>query len=220
MFLKRALRSAALCAIVGFTGMAHAQGPIKVQVGGGTPIGFPDNAPIIVNVGTVSSELEVRIYDEDTLSGAPTRSIPAVTINGTAAGGRLSVLIGDGDGDGGFPASPDSLGEPGAIDFAGLTIGNDDLRNITRVAVEVAGDITGTIDVGHVYRIHASGRLVSGVFTGGRILGDIIARVENGDAILDPSGGHHGGTHSPIEVRPRGRPDLRRHSRRLGPRAR
>lgn len=195
--MTRLLRIVVSSIALGAAASAQAQGPIQVKVGSGTPVGFPDNAPILVNVGTVSTELEVRIYDEDTLTGAPTHSIPHVTINGTAAGGRLSVVIGDGDNS--FPAIPTDAVDRGAIDFGGLTIGNDDLRNITRVAVEVAGDITGTIDVGHVYRIHASGRIVSGTFTGGRILGDIIARVGNGDPILDPSGGHHGGTHSPIE---------------------
>ncbi|MBX3404795.1 MAG: hypothetical protein KF699_15405 [Phycisphaeraceae bacterium] len=120
--------------------------------------------PLTIN-NTITGTVQVKIYDENSLDvngGVQTNSIGAVTITGTVGtSGTLlvEVLIADGDGFFSFPAFPDTNMLVGALDFAGLSFSSTGLRDMARVAVAVAGDITGNIEAGAIRRIQAQGRV-------------------------------------------------------------
>ena len=168
----------ALVVLTSGVSVSAQSGPIVAKLFDGTNTSyqdFPGTSAIIVTVGTVTGLLTVTIYDVDTLSGAPTRNIPHVTISGSVGTGSPVLEVVLADGDTAFPGAPNSVMFEGAIDFAGLSFSSTGLRDITRVAVAVAGDITGNIEAGAIRRIQAQGRGSGGSYAGGKIAGNITA---------------------------------------------
>ncbi|MBX3403979.1 MAG: hypothetical protein KF699_11270 [Phycisphaeraceae bacterium] len=173
--------------------------PIIIEVNGSPFDTAQDGAAISINLSGlypsgITGTVQIRIFDEDTLTangGVPTSSIGAVTISGTVGTSGtplLEVLIVDGDTNSVFPSTPLEPMTVGAINFGGVSFSSTGLRDIARVAVAVAGDITGNIDGGSIRRIQARGRVVSGPsFAGGKITGNITAT--SPDFISDVSGG-------------------------------
>lgn len=126
---------------------------------------FASGSAIDVNVGEVSGETLLRIFDLNPSGDIAVHSVGRVTITGHLAtvGGRLSLLI--------APAAQAIPNDPavvllnGVADFgtptsAGLLIiddGGTNLRDSTRLVMAVSGDIRGEIDVGSVFRVQDQG---------------------------------------------------------------
>ncbi|MBX3406514.1 MAG: hypothetical protein KF869_07095 [Phycisphaeraceae bacterium] len=172
----------------------QAQTPIRVEVTGQATTFHASGASIPLTINnTITGTVQVKIYDENSLDvngGVPSNSIGAITISGTvgtSGAPLLEVLVADGDGGFVFPNSPQTPMSEGTVDFGGLSFSSTSLRDISRVAVAVYGDITGNIDAGAVRRIQAQGRIVSSTYTGGKITGNITAT--SPDFISDVSGG-------------------------------
>ncbi|MBX3387111.1 MAG: hypothetical protein KF768_11115 [Phycisphaeraceae bacterium] len=162
-----------------------AKSDVVVRVNGGTP----QSASSVIDVGTVTSTVLIHIYDDDV--GVPDESLDNIVIRGTAgSGGKIHLLIADqaltGYPDADAPLVPISEGilnfgtaqDRGSITFLTSTDDpNDDLRDITEVAIAVLGEIHADISVGRVYRIQAS-TTSGGV--GGFISGEITAHALSG----------------------------------------
>lgn len=158
-----------------------AQTPIRVSINGGAPTQHAASSAINITIpGTITSTVTVHVYDVNSLDvngGVPSNSIGPVTVSGTVeTSGTPLVQVVVADGDTGFlPMTPPDPMSVGAIDFAGLSFSSTALRDISRVAVAVGGDITGNIKAGAIRRIQARGRMVSSTYTGGKITGNITA---------------------------------------------
>jgi hypothetical protein len=109
--------------------------------------------------------------------------------------GRLSVLVARNRTT--FPNTPDTLLTEGLIDFgtstsAGLEIVDDGsptthvLRDHTRLALAVTGDVLGTISVGQVFRLQADG-VFSGTsyVSGGTVSANIEATATDNTSVTD-----------------------------------
>ncbi|MFO0831253.1 MAG: hypothetical protein U0637_05340 [Phycisphaerales bacterium] len=160
-------------------GTAH--GGIKYRVSGDP--NEHDASDGTVTVGTVNGLKTVTIYDNDG-TGLDT-DIPALTISGTVGTNpELRVLIAPEGTQ--WVDQPEFAYELTAKDLAGISFGtNDNLRNVSRVVVAVAGNITGPISCGQAFRIQAFGITQSnGTVLGGNILaeGDITAYAADGFA--------------------------------------
>src|SRR2546423_858101 len=61
-----------------------------------TTSSFAANAPVAVDVGTITTDVIVHIWDSDSSGGLPQHSVGAITITGHYGGalGRVSLLIG------------------------------------------------------------------------------------------------------------------------------
>ncbi|MBX3403324.1 MAG: hypothetical protein KF699_07935 [Phycisphaeraceae bacterium] len=168
------------------------QTPIRVEVTGQATTQHAASTPISVTISnTITGTVQVKIYDVNTIgAGAPSNNIGAVTISGTVGTSGtplLEVLVADGDTS--FPSTPPELMTVGAIDFAGLSFSSTALRDISRVAVAVAGDITGSIEAGAIRRIQALGRVVSGpTYVAGKITGNITATSADFSAVCGNAG--------------------------------
>lgn len=168
----------ALAVLASGMSVSAQSGPIVAKLFDGTNTSyqdFPGTSAIIVTVGTVTGLLTVTIYDVDTLSGDPTRNLPHVTISGTVGSGTPSLQVVVADGDESFPPQIDTQLDAACINFGGLSFNSTGLRDITRVAVAVGGDITGDIEAGAIRRIQAQGRGSGGSYAGGKITGNITA---------------------------------------------
>jgi len=80
----------------------------------------------------------------------------------------------------------------GAINFGGLALGSTALRDVTRAAVAVSGDITGNIDAAHIRRIQTWGRTTgtppNTTYLGGKITGNITAHSPDFATVCGNSG--------------------------------
>lgn len=152
-----------------------------------TPLDLQTNE---VQVGEISAESTLHVYDDETLiGGAPVNDLPHLVVRGTAsAGGRLRVIICSG----GVPTYEwfqlmrDDL-DPGVVSLGGLSFAppqngdpNDtSLRDAAVVSIDVAGDITGDITAGRIFHIRAGDDTWSGT-----ISGNITSTMPN-DAVFD-----------------------------------
>jgi len=128
--------------------------------------------PITLNLGTVSTDTLIRFASDSSLA-----NLGAVTINGTlgSAGVVLSLLVVHRDEDP-FPVQPAEPLPAGVINVGGFTISNSGLRANTRIAVAATGNLTGSIEVGHVFRLQFNGSV-------GEIQAAVTAIAENGSAV-------------------------------------
>lgn len=165
--------------------------PIRVSINGGTPTHHPaDEAFSITIPGTITDLVTIHIYDKNSLNangGVSAYSIGAITINGTVGTGSplVEVLIADGD-NYSFPQLPVTDMDIGCVSFGGLSFNSTSLRDISRVAAAVGGDITGSISAGAVRRIQARGRFIENpdpneddIYVGGKITGNITATTDD-----------------------------------------
>lgn len=157
------------------------------------------NGDLTINVGTIDSDVLIRIFDEATCdeNTPPALNVGTVTITGAAtSNGRLRILVANCDvhldfDPGGNPL--DRLDE-GVVNFGHATNGgliirhpsdpnNNTLRNASVLALAATGNIAGSIDVGRVFRIQALGITdpQTGAVTGGTISSDITSHRRNYD---------------------------------------
>ena len=110
-----------------------------------------------------------------------TAHLGAITIGGTlgSAAGRVSIIVAKG-----INAFPDTQFLPltaSVVNAAGITVSDADLRANTRVAIAGAGNLTGSIEVGHVLRLQFN----STGSTTGEIQAAVTATAENGSPVTD-----------------------------------
>lgn len=128
------------------------------NLNGGNPFNYTGQT---INVGTITSDVWVHIYDD--LSDGPTvnESVGIVNVTGTSDGGRLFFQICTQTDTDAFDDEPRVPVPAGLRNFGGLAIShptdpNDtSLRDHAAVVIAVAGDITGNVTAGQLYRIDA-----------------------------------------------------------------
>ncbi len=133
------------------------------------PVPADANGDITINVGTVVTDVLLRVYDQSSNSTtAPSASLRSLTIQGTVGtGGRLRVLIAN-SAITEFPAitaarDPLASGivtlgtiDSNGVESGGISIPDAGLRNATVLALSASGNLYGTIDVGRVFRVQAT----------------------------------------------------------------
>lgn len=123
---------------------------------------FTSGADITIDVGEVSSTTTLRIWDPVLVSGLPNDDIGKITIVGTVSGsGSLRVLISSPDQS--WPSNPNTriditgLRHFGIDSSDGIEVSDAALREKTRLAGFVSGDVRGSIVVGQVQRLQVGG---------------------------------------------------------------
>lgn len=150
------------------------------NLNGGSPFTYTGQT---INVGTITSDVWVHIYDD---SGVD-ESVGTVHITGMSDGGRLFFQVCTSTDTDAFDNEPNLPITSGLRNFGGLTIATTSttdptetsLRDNTSVVLAVAGDITGNVTAGQLYRIDALNYLSGSTVLGGHISGDLTAT--NGD---------------------------------------
>lgn len=106
----------------------------------------------------------------------------AITINGTLGDSSkvLSIIVANGQT--AFPTDPTTPLTEGVKDAGAIVISDADLRDNTRVAIAATGDQTGSIAVGHVFRLQLA-------VSGGEILAPVTATAAN-DSIVTGFGAY------------------------------
>ena len=165
-----------LFALLSLAGSASAQVQYKLYPIGGssmaTPVDLP-NAGGVINVGTLAEDKELHIYDSVGIND----SLGPIVIQGSSVGGTLRVKIVNQSDTLAFSGLPTVFIQEGLRNFAGIRFehptdpSDTSLRDNSRVAVAVQGDITGDIEAGEIWRIDAL-QSADGAF-GGTISGNI-----------------------------------------------
>jgi len=174
--------------------VAHAQ--VMYSVNGGTPATMPTNGQIVV--GAITSDTLVHVFESGTSDVVlPTLNLEKIILHGSASSGaRLYILIAAENA--AFPAEFQSRAflAPGLVEFGvdqfgesvatSLSIINPSnssdhsLRDASVLAMGVAHNTSGAIDVGRVFRIQALGVTNgSGGIDGGIVHSDITAHTHN-----------------------------------------
>lgn len=158
------------------TGEISTNGGASYSALTGSP--FTSGAAIGVNVGSVTQDTILRFRD----NGSPvTADLGAITVSGTlgTSTARLSILVAKSIS--GFPTNPLTLLQPAVVNAASITISDSDLRGNTRVAIADTGNLTGGIEVGHVFKLQFNGT----TSTTGEIQAAVTATAENGSPVTD-----------------------------------
>lgn len=144
-------RIAALVTLSALTGAALAQNEVRVEIhtrtGGGcdgSTTTFDRNDGQAINITVDSCVTRINIYDHDGADGV--QSAGLVTISGNGAT-DLELFFGQGA----FPTDGSSM--PVALtNLAGVTISDSTQRDETKLAGRLAGDLTGAVHVGELFR--------------------------------------------------------------------
>jgi len=173
-------------ALAAATGATQAQ--VMYSLNGGTPVALTPNPNQyhIINLEHVVGDLTLHIYDDDGFDD----SLDRIILRGTADPGAIvKVKVANEFDTDAFNVGPNVPLDVGLRDFAGLvcegplgpTDPNKSLRDRTVVSIAVAGDITGDVEAGLIYRVDALRRQGG---AGGRILGDVRAVTADADTRL------------------------------------
>lgn len=148
--MRRNFLSAALCTVIA----PFASGQIVYELNGSAVTG-PS-----ITVTTQAGVNTLRVYDSGT---AVDESIEPITITMSGTVGSATEFQVWTSAQSTFPALPTTTMTPDVIDFGGIAFTNDAnsqaLKNITRLAVRVAGKVTGACDVGQAFRIEPQGEI-------------------------------------------------------------
>lgn len=154
---------------------------------GGTRVGFASSgADLHVNLGVVSSDIVVRIFDTATGSGgAPIHSVGKITVNGSlAAGSELVTILVAHASVTSLPTDITLPVSPGVVDAGlatgGLAISDSGLRDNATLLLAASGTVRGPIEAGRVWRVQAFRDV--GALSGGVIEADITSTSPDRDA--------------------------------------
>ena len=174
------------CVIVaGGLGASGAEGVIQYTIGAGAPQPLLNNT---INVDTIDGIVQrVRVFDDANADESIVGQL--VIVGDTANDGNLDLQVASSAVVNAFAAATDVPIAVGLRDFGGLTFSTTALRNATRVSISIAGDVTGDITVGGIYRVDADTGPTGA--TGGRILGNLTATTrDNGFVANIPAVGY------------------------------
>ena len=186
------MRLALFLAVLAFVASEGVYAGVSYRINSGAIVALLETDAIQVN--TVASPTLLEIFDDS--GGVASSRVNRVVVRGTAVpGGSLKVQVANinaGDVFGSLNPSrfvPEGLKNFGGIRFENPSNANDtSLRDHAVVAVAVAGDITGDIDAGQIYRIDALAyEDAQSQLQGGRILGNITARGLNNSVLANES---------------------------------
>lgn len=192
---------------------ASAQTPIAVET---TVFSIPPVVSTTHYVGgadiplslTLTANTLVRIYDTDANGGALTASVGKITIDGTNPSNYLLNVLVASEATLAFPTNPGLPIANGVINLGGTgtgagikvynssNAGDTSLRDRTRVAIGVSGDITGTIHVAEIFRVQADDDILAALTATGTLASttgfDAVTRVVAGDSITGAITVSHG----------------------------
>lgn len=168
----RALRFVSALGLLALGGAINAHADIKYQINGGT-ITTPsfNSGRAVVNLGAVTTDLTVHVFDDATSSTTgPSIDLDGIELQadlGTPpAAVKIKLIVGNEDTETDFRATPLLAMDAGVIDF-GVTStqaivyvednsNHDALRDAVILALAVSGNVDGGIEAGRIWRVQAS----------------------------------------------------------------
>jgi len=154
-----------------FGSEARAADEVAYSINGGTEVPFNAGANVTIDVGAMSGNTTVRIFDRALDGDAPNHGVGVITISGTFVSGQLRIIVSDTDN--WLDGSGFAVARPGITSLGGIVVSDASLRKRTRLRGFVTGDITGDITVGEVQRLQCGA--FSDASANGTISGNITA---------------------------------------------
>lgn len=171
----RAHRFVSALGLLALGGAVTAHADIKYQINGGT-ITTPsfDSGRAVVDLGAVTTDLTVHVFDDATNSTTgPSLDLDGIKLEadlGTPpAAVRIKLIVGNEDLETDFRTEPTDPMAPGVIDFGVLTnpptqaivyvednSNHEALRDAVILALAVSGNVEGHIESGRIWRVEAS----------------------------------------------------------------
>jgi hypothetical protein len=196
---RRVLLSGLVALVIGSAELRGQSLQVDVSVDGAPYVPFT-NVPTVNGTADVTifntligDEITFKIYDAGT--GPVNDSLGQITINGSVGTPQIRLLFArEVSSAEVYPSLGGTLLVPGLLHLGTpgqpvIVYGSTDLRDRTRVAAAVIGDVRGDLTAGRITRVQALGLTVDNTLTGGTILGNITStRADEATDWANPNG--------------------------------